>query len=65
MFDRVQHTQKLDRTAFIAYFLGAVVPLAALCLVVQRFVLPSLRDVAAAFNRRPDLFRLSCPKRTC
>jgi putative nucleotidyltransferase with HDIG domain len=36
--------QKLDRAAFTAYFLGAVVPLAALVAVVERFVLPALGD---------------------
>jgi len=34
--------QPLDRAAFVAYFLGAVVPLAALAWVVQRFVRPTL-----------------------
>jgi putative nucleotidyltransferase with HDIG domain len=37
-------SQKLDRVSFIAYFLGAVVPLAALGFVVDRFVLPALDD---------------------
>ena len=37
-------SQKLDRSAFAAYLLGAVVPLLALAVVVQRFVLPELRD---------------------
>lgn len=36
--------QKLDRTAFTAYFLGAVVPLVALAYVVQTYVLPTLPD---------------------
>jgi putative nucleotidyltransferase with HDIG domain len=36
--------QKLDRTAFTAYFLGAVVPLLALAYVVQTYVLPTLPD---------------------
>jgi putative nucleotidyltransferase with HDIG domain len=34
-------SQPLDRAAFVAYFLGAVVPLAALAWVVQHFVKPS------------------------
>ncbi len=34
--------QPLDRAAFVAYFLGAVVPLAALAWLVQRFVRPTL-----------------------
>ena len=37
-------SQKLDRVAFIAYFLGAVVPLAALAVVVQRYLLPTITD---------------------
>jgi HD-GYP domain-containing protein (c-di-GMP phosphodiesterase class II) len=37
-------SQKLDRSAFTAYFLGAVVPLVALAVVVERFVLPRLHD---------------------
>jgi hypothetical protein len=37
-------SQKLDRTAFTAYFLGAIVPLIALGVVVDRFVLPSIDD---------------------
>ncbi len=31
-------SQKLDRAAFTAYFLGAVVPLVALAFVVERYV---------------------------
>ncbi|MFB3117767.1 MAG: HD domain-containing phosphohydrolase [Myxococcota bacterium] len=34
-------SQRLDRTTFTAYFLGAVVPLAALTFVVQRYVMPT------------------------
>ena len=34
-------SQKLDRAAFTAYFLGAIVPLVALAWVVQRYVMPS------------------------
>ena len=37
-------SQNLDRTAFTAFFLGAIVPLAALCVVVERFVLPGIED---------------------
>jgi putative nucleotidyltransferase with HDIG domain len=37
-------SQKLDRAAFVAYFLGAIVPLAALALVAQRYVLPVLPE---------------------
>lgn len=37
-------SQKLDRIAFVAYFLGAVVPLAALGVVVERFALPESQD---------------------
>jgi putative nucleotidyltransferase with HDIG domain len=35
-------SQKLDRVAFVAYFLGAIVPLAALAWVAQRYALPVL-----------------------
>ena len=37
-------SQKLDRAAFTAYFLGAIVPLIALAYVVERYVLPSNPD---------------------
>jgi HD-GYP domain-containing protein (c-di-GMP phosphodiesterase class II) len=37
-------SQRLDRTAFVAYFMGAIVPLSALVFIVQRYVLPSLPD---------------------
>jgi HD-GYP domain-containing protein (c-di-GMP phosphodiesterase class II) len=37
-------SDKLDRVAFSAYFLGAVVPLIALAVVVERFALPTLAD---------------------
>jgi hypothetical protein len=37
-------SQSLDRSAFVAYFLGAVVPLVALAYVVAIYVLPELRD---------------------
>lgn len=34
-------TQKLDRAAFATYFVGAVVPLLALAVLTERFVLPA------------------------
>ncbi len=37
-------SHKLDRVAFTAYFLGAIVPLAALGYVVESYVLPRLED---------------------
>jgi putative nucleotidyltransferase with HDIG domain len=37
-------SQSLDRIAFTAYFLGAIVPLVALWVVVERFVLPGIDD---------------------
>jgi putative nucleotidyltransferase with HDIG domain len=37
-------SQSLDRVAFTAYFLGAIVPLIALWIVVERFVLPGIED---------------------
>jgi hypothetical protein len=40
-------SQKLDRVAFVAYFLGAIVPLVALAWVAQRFALPVVPDGAA------------------
>ncbi len=39
-------SQKLDRVAFVAYFLGAIVPLVALAWVAQRFALPVLPEGA-------------------
>jgi hypothetical protein len=36
--------QSLDRAAFVAYFLGAVVPLAALAVVATVWILPALAD---------------------
>jgi len=38
----------LDRIAFAAYFLGAVFPLAALAVIVQRFVIPEVSNSVAA-----------------
>jgi len=37
-------SHELDRVAFTAYFLGAIVPLIALGVVVDRFVLPTVTD---------------------
>jgi len=37
-------SQKLDRVAFSAYLLGAIVPLAALAWVVESFVMPEVSD---------------------
>jgi len=37
-------SQRLDRTTFTAYFLGAVVPLIALGFVVERYVMPTISD---------------------
>jgi putative nucleotidyltransferase with HDIG domain len=37
-------SQRLDRTTFTAYFLGAVIPLLALGFVVERYVIPTLPD---------------------
>lgn len=36
--------QSLDRQAFVAYFLGAVVPLTALVLVSHRYLIPAITD---------------------
>ena len=35
-------SQSIDQVAFVAYFLGCVVPLAGLAFVVQRYMLPGL-----------------------
>jgi len=45
-------SHKLDRAAFTAYFLGAVVPLVALVVVVDRFVMPALGDRLARLGLR-------------
>lgn len=37
-------SQNLDRTALTAFFLGAIVPLLALCIILERFVLPVIED---------------------
>ena len=39
-------SERLDRLAYSTFFLGAVVPLIALAVTLQRFVLPSLDDPA-------------------
>jgi putative nucleotidyltransferase with HDIG domain len=43
-------SDKLDRVTFSTYFLGAVVPLIALAVVVQRYVLPTLDDSIGAMG---------------
>ncbi len=43
-------SEKLDRTALTAYFLGAVVPLVALAFVVERYALPTLEDARASYG---------------
>jgi HD-GYP domain-containing protein (c-di-GMP phosphodiesterase class II) len=40
-------SQELDRTTFIAYFLGAIIPLLALAFVVHHYVLPTLPSTGA------------------
>lgn len=40
-------SQRFDRSVFIAYFLGAIVPLMALAFVVERFVIPEMPDSLA------------------
>lgn len=42
--------QPLDRAAFVAYFLGAVVPLAALAWVVRRWAWPALQGSDGAWS---------------
>jgi len=42
--------QKIDRVAFTTYFLGAVAPLVALGVVVDRFALPTLDDRNASLG---------------
>jgi putative nucleotidyltransferase with HDIG domain len=37
-------SQRLDRVAFFAYLLGAVVPLTALAITIERFVIPGIAD---------------------
>jgi hypothetical protein len=47
--------QKIDRVAFTTYFLGAVAPLVALGVVVDRYALPTLsasRDAPNALAHR-------------
>jgi len=43
-------SQKIDRVALVTYFLGAVVPLVALTVVAEHYVLPSLSDRNAALG---------------
>lgn len=43
-------SQKLDRAAFTAYFLGAVVPLVSLGFVAERYVFPTLSDPFATYG---------------
>ncbi len=43
-------SQRFDRSVFIAYFLGAIVPLLALAFVVQQFVLPEMPDSTAVIG---------------
>jgi putative nucleotidyltransferase with HDIG domain len=42
-------SHKLDRVAFTAYFLGAIVPLVALGTVVESYVFPTLTDPTATW----------------
>jgi cytochrome c biogenesis protein CcdA len=42
--------QKIDRVAFTTYFLGAVAPLVALGVVVDRYALPTLSDRNASLG---------------
>ncbi len=43
-------SQRFDRSVFIAYFLGAIIPLVALAVVIQGYVLPTLSDSLAAIG---------------
>ena len=43
-----EHPRMLDRMAFAAYFLGAVFPLGALAVIVERYVLPELKNPITA-----------------
>ena len=43
-------SQKLDRIAFVSYFLGAVVPLVAVAVIVQQFVMPTLDETRLAIG---------------
>jgi putative nucleotidyltransferase with HDIG domain len=52
-------SHKLDRTAFTAYFLGAVVPLVALAVVVDRFALPEIHDRLATLGLIGALFSIA------
>jgi putative nucleotidyltransferase with HDIG domain len=44
------YSQKIDRVAFITYFLGAVVPLVALAVVANHYALPNIDDRNAAIG---------------
>jgi HD-GYP domain-containing protein (c-di-GMP phosphodiesterase class II) len=43
-------SQRLDRTTFTAYLLGAIVPLIALGVVAERYVIPTLPNKAQVFG---------------
>jgi HD-GYP domain-containing protein (c-di-GMP phosphodiesterase class II) len=43
-------SQKLDRVVYIAYFLGAIVPLTALAVLTNEFVMPLLEDRLASMG---------------
>lgn len=53
-------SQNLDRVAFLAYFLGAVLPFAALGFAVQRYVLPQLPPGPWALGAAGGLASLGC-----
>jgi len=52
------YSQKIDRVAFVTYFLGAVVPLVALCAVAQQYVLPTMSDRNAAIGLIAMIFSI-------
>jgi HD-GYP domain-containing protein (c-di-GMP phosphodiesterase class II) len=53
-------SQEIDRVAFLVYFLGAVVPFAALAWVVERYALPQLPDGAPSAAAGGALLALGC-----
>jgi HD-GYP domain-containing protein (c-di-GMP phosphodiesterase class II) len=53
-------SQNLDRVAFLVYFLGAVLPFAALAFTVQRYVLPQLPAGPWTFGAAGALGSLGC-----
>jgi hypothetical protein len=53
-------SQAVDRVAFLAYFLGAVVPFAALAWVVQRYALPQLPEGAPSVAAGGAVLALGC-----